>query len=135
MSTNPSPTTPTTHNILVVEDDSFISLSFVNELTEEGFTAIAVETTKAAEEALAAQPIHFILLDIMLPNEDGLTFLQKLQKDANYRSIPVMILSNLGDVETVNRAKKLGAVDYVVKAEQTPAEIAQKIRQYLQPQP
>ena len=125
-------TSESSRNVLLIEDDSFISTSFADKLTEKGFTAFPVDTTQKAWEVLRTHPIHFILVDIMLPQEDGLTFVEKLKKEKMYQSIPVMVLSNLGNEETIASARKLGVVDYVVKAEKTPEEIVEKISQYLQ---
>jgi len=126
-------TTPSSQaSILIVEDDNFISTSYTDRLTKDGFTPFPAATTKAAEEILQTQSIHLILLDIMLPREDGLAFLKKIKKEESWQNIPVIVLSNLGDDATIAKARALGVVDYLVKAEQTPQSVVQKIQEHLE---
>lgn len=120
------------HTILIVEDDSFINTTYHAKLTQEGFTSVQATTVQKAREALKAQTVDFILLDIMLPDESGLTFLKELKEDEKSKGIPVMVLSNMDTEETMEQARKLGAVEYMVKASKSPADIVQKIREYLQ---
>ena len=72
-----------------------------------------------------------ILLDLLLPGIDGFTILERLKADKKTASIPVVVLSNLGQPEDINRAMKLGAEDFMVKANFTPNEIIEKIKNVL----
>ena len=69
-----------------------------------------------------------ILLDLILPGIDGFEVLSQTKKDPEVSSIPVIILSNLGQKEDIERGLKLGATDYLIKAHFTPGEIIEKIR-------
>ncbi|MDO8436326.1 MAG: response regulator, partial [bacterium] len=72
-----------------------------------------------------------ILLDLILPGIDGFEVLAKIKDDPTLSAIPVIILSNLGQQEDVERGLKLGAVDYLIKAHFTPGEIIEKIKNNL----
>ena len=72
-----------------------------------------------------------ILLDLLLPNIDGFEVLERVKADQSLGSIPVIIISNLGQKEDIERALKLGAVDYMVKAQFTPAEIIKRVKEAL----
>jgi len=69
-----------------------------------------------------------VLLDLILPGIDGFEVLTKMREDPSLSSIPVIILSNLGQKEDVERGLKLGAADYLIKAHFTPGEIIDKIK-------
>ncbi len=69
-----------------------------------------------------------LLLDLILPGIDGFEVLSKIKEEPATASIPVVILSNLGQREDVERGLKLGAVDYLVKAHFTPNEIIEKVK-------
>ena len=117
--------------ILVVEDDEFLREVMCQKLIKEGFgVSAAIDAMGAFEEIKKSLP-HLILLDLILPGMDGFEFLSQFKKDAGTKNIPVIVLSNLGQKEDVDRAMSMGAADYMVKANFTPAEIVQKIRDIL----
>lgn len=117
--------------ILILEDDNFIS-TFLKAKFDERFTTIMAADTAAARQALGQQAIDLIILDIMLPREDGYHFLQDLKKsDSPYRRIPVIILSNIDDPADIKRGLKLGAAEFLIKANQLPEDILQKIATHL----
>ena len=72
-----------------------------------------------------------ILLDLILPGIDGFEVLSKKKEDPALASIPVIILSNLGQKDDVEKGLKMGAVDYLIKAHFTPGEIIDKIKAVL----
>ncbi len=114
--------------VLLVEDDKFLRTLLEKRLIGEGFT---VETAIDGDEALnktVAAPANIVLLDIILPKKSGFTFLEELQKDPNLSKIPVVILSNLGQSEDIQKGKTLGAIDYFVKATTSLEELVRKMR-------
>jgi DNA-binding response OmpR family regulator len=72
-----------------------------------------------------------VLLDLILPGIDGFEFLSRVKEDDTINKIPIIILSNLGQKEDIDRGLKLGAVDYLIKAHFTPSEIIEKVRTVL----
>lgn len=121
---------PSPH-ILLIEDDPFLAEIYVTRLEAERF---AVTHARDGDEGLAKtkelRP-DLVLLDLVLPGRDGFSVLEELKKDAATRTIPVIILSNLGEEDDIERGKKLGASDYIVKAHFTPSEVVAKIKQVL----
>jgi len=73
----------------------------------------------------------FILLDIIMPKMDGFVTLKRLKKNPKTKDIPVILLTNLGQEDDVNKGRSLGAVDYFIKANHTPSEIVQKVKDLL----
>jgi DNA-binding response OmpR family regulator len=117
--------------ILIVEDDKFLRELIVKKLKDEGYqTAEAVDGEEALEVVKKAFP-DLILLDLILPGIDGFEVLKQIKAESSLSSIPVIILSNLGQQEEVDRGMKLGAADYLVKAHFTPGEIIEKIKNIL----
>lgn len=102
-------------NILVVEDDKNITKLIRYNLEKEGFTCNTVITAEDAYKALSKEPVHLILLDIMLPRMNGFEFCKQLRQDEHYSEIPVIMLTARG--EEVDRVIgfELGADDYIVK--------------------
>ena len=117
--------------ILVVEDDTFLRELIVRKLGREGYeVSEAVDGEEGVKQATAQKP-DIILLDLILPGIDGFEVLRKLKEDDALSSIPVLILSNLGQKEDIEKGMKLGAKDFLIKAHFTPGEIIEKIKTIL----
>jgi len=118
-------------NILVVEDDKFLRELLVRKLFGEGFAVESAIDATGTFEILSRWKPDIILLDLILPGEDGFSILEKLKKDKNFASTPVIILSNLGQQEDIDRALAIGALDFMVKANFTLDEIIEKVTKAL----
>ncbi len=117
--------------ILIVEDDEFLRELIIRKLTEEGFkVSQAIDGEEGIKKIKEEKP-DLVLLDLILPGIDGFEVLAKVKEDSSLISIPVIILSNLGQKEDVEKGLKLGAVDYLIKAHFTPGEIIDKIKAVL----
>ena len=117
--------------ILIVEDDRFLRELMAKKLAAEGFDVKeAVDGEDGIKKAKEEKP-NLILLDLILPGIDGFEVLSRIKEDPSLEVIPVIILSNLGQREDVERGLKLGADDYLVKAKFTPSEIISKIKALL----
>ena len=117
--------------ILIIEDDKFLRELILRKLSDEGFDIVeAVDGEEGIKKVKAEKP-DLILLDLILPGIDGFEVLSKTKEDPNSASIPVIILSNLGQKEEVEKGLKLGAIDYLIKAHFTPGEIIEKIKTIL----
>ena len=118
-------------SILIVEDDKFLRELLIRKLKNEGFIiSVAVEGRDALNKIKEELP-QLILLDLILPGIDGFEVLKQIKEDSQTNKIPVIILSNLGQQEEVEKGLKLGAVDYLVKAHFTPDEIIDKVKKVL----
>lgn len=117
--------------VLVVEDDKFLRDLIVQKLKREQFSVHeAVTGSEALRVAKETLP-KIVLLDLILPGLDGFEVLKRLKEDSATAQIPVIILSNLGQREDVERGLRLGAVDFMIKAHFTPGEIVEKIKEIL----
>lgn len=117
--------------VLVVEDDKFLRDLIVQKLKREQFAVHeAVTGSEALRVAKETMP-KIVLLDLILPGLDGFEVLKRLKEDSATAQIPVIILSNLGQREDVERGLRLGAVDFMIKAHFTPGEIVEKIKEIM----
>lgn len=118
--------------ILIIEDDKFLRELISRKLKKEGFfISEAVDGEKGLQKVKTEKP-GLILLDLILPGIDGFEVLTEVKKDPALAEIPVIILSNLGQKDDIERGLKLGAVDYLIKAHFTPGEIIKKIKKILE---
>ncbi len=121
-------------SIIVVEDESFLSKVLAERLEDEGFGHIDVAGN--GEEALVMIKNHnpnIVLLDMILPKMNGFEVLEILQADPKLKKIPVLVLSNLGQDQDIEQAKKLGARDYIVKSNFSLQKVVEKIMSILDP--
>jgi DNA-binding response OmpR family regulator len=114
--------------IFIVEDDKFLRDLLLRKLEDKGHKVeVAISGVKAFDKIKEAQP-DIVLLDLVLPEGSGYDVLKQLKDDAEVKDIPVIILSNLGQKEEVEKGLELGAEDYMIKAHFTPDEIIEKIK-------
>jgi DNA-binding response OmpR family regulator len=117
--------------ILVVEDDKYLSGAYKVKLLKMGFD---VRTAADGEEALTVLTEFvpdLILLDLVMPKKDGFATLEEIKKNDKWKSIPVLIATNLGQKEDVDRGMKLGAVDYMVKTDTSVDDFVNKVKSIL----
>jgi len=117
--------------ILIVEDDKFLRELISKKLSKGGYNVVeAVDGEDGVKKAKEKNP-NLVLLDLILPEMDGFEVLSKIKEDPATASIPVIILSNLGQKDDVDKGLKLGASDYLIKAHLTPGEIIEKVKTIL----
>jgi len=116
--------------ILLAEDDEYISKAYKVGLEEADFIVIPAFNGEEAIEKLKIEKPDLILLDLIMPIKNGFDVLRELKKNAEWKNIPVLILSNLGQDSDIEEALKLGAKDYLVKANFSMKEVIEKIKEY-----
>lgn len=115
--------------ILIVEDDAFLKNMEVTKFTKAGFEVGYASTEAEFDTELAKDP-ECILLDLMLPGTDGYHLLGKARKNAATKDIPIIVFSNLGTAADIEKAKNLGATDFMIKAQFTLDEIVDRIKEF-----
>ncbi len=119
--------------ILIVEDDQYIRELYVEILEEEGFYVEHASDGEDGYQKIFHGGYDLVLLDIMLPKMDGLAILDKIKNETppmNHNRA-VIVLSNLGQETTIAKAMKLGAQGYMIKSDFTPAQVINKVKEYL----
>jgi len=90
----------------------------------------ALDGEAGFQKAVEVRP-DLILLDIIMPKLDGFTVLKKLKADPKTKDAPVILLTNLGQDEDVKKGQELGSVGYLVKANLTPSDVVNKVKEFL----
>ncbi|MFA6096782.1 MAG: response regulator [Candidatus Paceibacterota bacterium] len=114
--------------ILVVEDEATLQKALNDVLVGEGFDVVsALDGEKGFQLAKEEKP-DIILLDIILPKMDGFEVLTNLKATEETKEIPVIILTNLSDLENIQKALDLGANTYLVKADFHLDDVLKKVK-------
>lgn len=121
----------TTTHLLLVEDDTFLASIYRTKFEQEGFKVSVAENGEVGLEAAKKKRPDLILLDILLPHLDGFTVLQELKKEKSTASVPVILLTNLGQKEDVEKGLALGAAAYLIKAHCRPSETVAQVKKIL----
>ena len=117
--------------ILIIEDDPMLQKLYSDKLTIEGYEVdLAKDGQEGLNKALNNNP-DLVLLDINLPKISGWYILDELKKTPRTHKTPVIILSNRGKEEEIERGIKLKADDYIVKVFSTPMHVVEKIQKHL----
>lgn len=117
--------------ILVGEDDAFLSKVYKTRLVKEGFEVMhAINGEELLKMARERKP-DLILSDLIMPVKDGFETLKELKADPDLKDIKVIILSNLSQDEDKKRVLDMGALEYVVKANVSFAEVVNIVKKYL----
>jgi len=114
--------------VLIIEDDKFLRELLSQKLLKEGYEVLEGVDGEAGLKKITEDKPDLVLLDLILPGKDGFEILTAAKSNPETANIPVLVLSNLGQQEEVEKALKLGAADFLVKAHFTPGEIVAKIK-------
>ena len=115
-------------NILVVEDDSSLSSALSKKLVVEGYNVEVAKNGLEGLEQLKVDHFDLILLDVMMPEMDGITMLKKVRSSGKNKDIPVILISNVDDPDIIIKTLSLGSFDYLVKSDWTIKDIVAKVR-------
>lgn len=118
--------------VLLVEDEEFIRDLFKRQLDLSGFTTDAFSTGNDGIAALDKNAYDLVLLDIMLPDINGLQILQTIRSKPETKNVAVVLLTNLGQDAVIKQGFELGADGYLVKAAYTPDQIVQEVKNIMQ---
>lgn len=117
--------------VLIVEDDPAVAQMYRIKLELDGYTVKVAPDGEAGLRMAAADQPDLIFLDIRLPKLDGMAVLERLRKTASTSNIPVVILSNYGERELMDRGLELGALEYLIKSQTTPARLSGWVESWL----
>jgi two-component system, OmpR family, alkaline phosphatase synthesis response regulator PhoP len=117
--------------VLIVEDEKILYNLLKDKLEEVGYqVVIAVDGVEGLEKIKTEKP-DLILLDIIMPRKNGLELLEDVQKDKGLKEIPVIIISNSGQPVEIEKARELGADDWLIKTEFDPNEVIEKVKKQI----
>lgn len=117
--------------ILLVEDDQLLVRLYQKKFTKEGFTVVTARDGSEGVVRAQNEPPDIILLDLMMPKATGYDMLQVLQGSPQLKNIPVVVLTNLSSDVEEQRARSMGATDYLVKANNPPDVVVDRVKELL----
>ena len=117
--------------VLIVEDDSFLVNAYRIKFERLGYeTKIAIDG-ESALKILGEWVPDVVILDLVMPKMDGYEFLEKMRAKPEFLNIPVLVATNLGQPEDVDRARELGANNYVIKGNLSLSELVEKLEELI----
>jgi DNA-binding response OmpR family regulator len=119
------------YRILIVEDDPDLLEVLQREFRHNGFEVFGARDGVAGMEITLQNHPDVILLDLLLPQLEGLSMYEKIQRYDWGKEVPVIVLTNYDDPVFTHKAAKLGVVDYIIKSDHKPSEIAHRVKEYL----
>lgn len=119
----------TSYNILIIDDDAFLLDMYSLKFSQKNFSVTTSSGTIDALEKLRGGYVPDVMVvDLVMPTMDGFEFLEQVKKEGLIPDALVMILSNLGQQEDIDRGKSLGAAGFIIKASATPSEVVEKVQ-------
>jgi len=116
---------------LIVEDEIELAQMYAMKLKIEGYEVDIAHDGLEGYEKMKQENPSLVLMDIMMPNMNGVEALKLAKHDPGTKDIPIIMLSNLAGTADLQAALQKGAAGYIIKSELTPAEVVEKIKQIL----
>lgn len=117
--------------VMIVEDDTVLANALSVSLQSEGYELSLATDGEEAERMIQEEIPDLVLLDLLLPIKNGFEVLKVMRQNPKTKDIPVVILTNFEQETSINEGKKLGAVDYIVKANIDIQDVPTIVRKYL----
>src|SRR6056297_2449377 len=115
--------------ILIIEDERPLADLLASKLKKEGYEIENAYDGDEGYKKIKSWEPDLILLDIIMPKMDGYEVMEKINEEE--REIPVIVISNSGQPVEIEKTKKLGAVDHLIKTEFSPTDVLDKVNNYL----
>jgi two-component system alkaline phosphatase synthesis response regulator PhoP len=117
--------------IVVADDEQFITTAYSDGLQRAGFSVIIAHNGEEAYKKVVDEKPNLVLLDLIMPKMNGFEVLKTLKSSTELKHIPVVILSNLSQETDEDEAKKLGAIDFIVKSDISLEDLVTRINKLL----
>jgi DNA-binding response OmpR family regulator len=114
--------------VLIIEDEEALRKVLQEKMEHSGFETFAAKDGAEGWDMARSKNPDIILLDLVLPKKNGFDVIDLLKNDSELKSIPIFILSNLAEDESLKRALQMGAEDYFVKSQHPINEIVEKVK-------
>jgi DNA-binding response OmpR family regulator len=117
--------------VALIEDEPFLASMYKTKLELEGFEVQHASDGEAGLKLVSESKPDLILLDVVMPKMDGFEVLTQLRANVDTGKLPVILLTNLGQRADIEKGLQLGATDYIIKANYTPAQVVAKVKEHL----
>jgi len=117
--------------ILLIEDEEIMIELLQKKLVQSGYEVVVTRNGLEGLDAMEKEKPDLILLDIIMPKMNGFDVLERKNEDKSLRDIPVIIISNSGQPVEIDRAREMGAKDWLIKTEFDPQEVLEKVKKQI----
>lgn len=117
--------------ILIIEDDRYISKMYQLKLSLDGFDVQIADNGRIGVDKVKEFKPDIVLTDILMPELDGFEVIKLIKAEPEFKSTPILIMSNLGQEDHIQKGLELGALGYIVKSQYTPSKVVDKIKEIL----
>ena len=118
--------------ILIIEDEAIIRDLLKGKLVKEGYEVVTAGNGVKGLEELKKEKPDLVILDVIMPRMGGFEVMEKMSEDSQLKEIPIVVVSNSGQPVELNKAKELGAKDWLIKTEFDPQEVIAKVKKQLE---
>lgn len=124
---------PVSYSVFVIDDDAFLLDMYATKFSQKDFLVTSAPgTLEALEKLRAGFAPDVMVVDLVMPAMDGFEFLEVVKNESLAKHTVIIILSNLGQQEDIDRGLALGASGYIIKASATPSEVVEKVLEVLE---
>ncbi|MDZ4786576.1 MAG: response regulator [bacterium] len=117
--------------VLIVEDDPIISKSIKIQFEKINYVVKTVASVKEAWDCLSEFKPTAVVLDLLLPDKNGFEFLKEVRESEKWKTMPIIITTNLDTEEDIDKAYLLSAAEYLVKSDLTLVELVNKVTNHI----
>ncbi|OGC51298.1 hypothetical protein A2982_04240 [candidate division WWE3 bacterium RIFCSPLOWO2_01_FULL_39_13] len=117
---------------MIADDNEFFSNVFSTEFTKSGYKTDVVANGQQVLDLAERQRPDLIILDLIMPVKDGFDTLTELKNNEKLKDVNVVVLSNLGQSEDIEKAKRLGAAGYIIKKDLAIKDLFSEVSKYLE---
>ena len=121
-----------TQRIIIAEDDKLLQDILAEKFEKNGYIVDRADDGDMALEKMGAMTPDIVLLDLLMPRKSGMEVLEEMHKNPKFKNVPVVIISNAGQLKEMTRAKELGAKDFIIKTVFDPSQVLDRIKQILE---
>jgi len=117
--------------ILIIEDEEIMCSLLRGRLANEGYDVRVAKDGEDGLRAMREDKPDLVLLDIIMPKKDGFEVMAEMKNDKNLHNVPIVIISNSGQPVELNKARDLGAKDWLIKTEFDPIDVLEKVKKQI----
>ena len=114
--------------ILLIEDNETMRLLYKHQLVADGYSLLDAANARDGFKILQNEKIDLLLLDILLPDKNGLDLLAEIRQDIKFANLPVLLLTTLPEEVAFDKGKALNIYGYIVKDQITPEILSQRVK-------
>lgn len=119
------------YKILLAEDDQFLVKALKDKFERTGFLIVTLNNGNEVLPQIKKEKPDLLLLDVMMPGKNGFDVVEEIKLEGEFKEIPIVIISNLGQESDIKKGAELGVMDYIVKSDLSISGVVEKVKECL----